>query len=84
MLDSGPIAKICGHAFDPLDREDLWEKFASCTARTHTRQESRQLFDMLQSVDALRSARDLPTCGTIFTEGRARRDPDQSRMAGRM
>lgn len=84
VLDSGPIAKIRGHAFDPLNREELWEKFASCTARTHTRQESRQLFDILQSVDALRSARDLPTCRMIFTERRAHKDPDQSRMAGRM
>ncbi len=84
VLDSGVIAKIRGHAFDPLSREELWEKFASCTARTHTERESKQLFDMLQSLDTLRSARDLPTCETIFTEGKARRGYNSSQRVGRI
>ena len=73
-LDSGPIAKIRGHAYDPLSRDELWQKFESCTTRTHAKSDAAKLFDMLQSVDTLRSANDLPTCDRIFvpaqSEGR--------------
>ena len=67
ILDSGPIATIRGHAYDPMSVEELWEKFANCTARTHAPAQAKELFDSLQAVDDLRSVRDLPTCGTIFT-----------------
>ena len=83
-LDTGAIAKIRGHAFDPLSQDELWDKFASCTARTHTKPESRQLFELLQSVDTLRSARDLPTCQTVFTDAIGRKDARETRKAGRM
>jgi 2-methylcitrate dehydratase PrpD len=66
-LDSGSIAIIRGHAYDPLSQDELWEKFAGCTARTHTKRQSRQLFDMLQAIDTLPSVRELPSCETIFT-----------------
>lgn len=67
ILDSGPIATIRGHAYDPMSVEELWEKFAGCTARTHTRSQAKKLFALLQAVDDLRSVRDLPTCEAIFT-----------------
>jgi len=66
VLDSGPIARIRGHAYDPMSVEELWEKFAACTARTHAQPAARQLFDMLQRIDALAAVHDLPTCERIF------------------
>jgi 2-methylcitrate dehydratase PrpD len=66
VLDSGEIARIRGHAYDPMSPDELWTKFVECTARTHSRPEARQLFDRLQAVDALASVRDLPTCKTLF------------------
>jgi 2-methylcitrate dehydratase PrpD len=67
VLDSGSVAKIRGHAYDPLSKDELWDKFAGCTERTHTKQQSRRLFDMLQAIDELPSIRELPSCETIFT-----------------
>ncbi len=67
VLDSGPVSVIRGHADDPLSAEELWEKFAECTARTHAEPEARRLFNMLQAVETLPSVRDLPSCETIFT-----------------
>lgn len=66
-LNTGPIAFIRGHANDPLSTEELWAKFAECTEHTHKKAEARALFDVLQKIDSLKSARDLPTCTTIFT-----------------
>ena len=66
VLDSGPIARIRGHAYDPMSVEELWDKFAACTARTHAQPAARQLFDMLQRIDALAAVHDLPTCERIF------------------
>ncbi len=65
-IDSGLIKSLKGHADDPMNSEELWEKFALCTAKTHDVHEARQLFDLLQGVDQLRNARDLPSCTTIF------------------
>jgi len=66
VLDSGEIARIRGHAYDPMSPEELWTKFVECTVKTHTEPEARALFGQLQNVDTLRSVRDLPTCGKIF------------------
>ncbi len=66
VLDSGPIRAIRGHAFDPLDVEELWAKFAECTIRTHSRDEAKRLFDMAQSIDQLRSVGELPSSEKIF------------------
>jgi len=66
VLDSGEIARIRGHAYDPMSPEELWTKFVECTARTHSGPEARRLFEMLQAIDTLPSVRDLPTCKTIF------------------
>lgn len=66
VLDSGPVAVIRGHAHDPMSVDELWEKFADCTAGTHTRPEARALFDSLRGIDALDSVRELPTCTTAF------------------
>ena len=66
VRDSGDIARIRGHAYDPMSPEELWTKFVECTARTHSGPEARRLFEMLQAVDQLPSVRDLPTCKAIF------------------
>lgn len=67
VLDSGSIANIRGHAYDPLSSEELWTKFAGCTARTHAASDSKRLFEMLQSIETLRSVAELPSVETIFT-----------------
>lgn len=66
VLDSGPIATIPGYAAEPLTKDELWGKFRDCTRFTHSDEEARALFELLQKVDELASARDLPTCTTIF------------------
>jgi 2-methylcitrate dehydratase PrpD len=66
MLDTGPVATIKGHANDPLSTEELWGKFSECTEKTHKPEEAKKLFDLLQNVDKLKSARELPTCTSIF------------------
>jgi 2-methylcitrate dehydratase PrpD len=66
VLDSGEIATIRGHAYDPMSADELWTKFAECAAHTHAGPDARRLFDMLQAVDALPSPRDLPTCTAVF------------------
>ncbi|KRF22393.1 MmgE/PrpD family protein [Phycicoccus sp. Soil802] len=67
VIESGPISTIPGHANDPLSTEQLWGKFRECTLKTHSEAEARELFDLLQKVDALPSTKALPTCTTIFT-----------------
>lgn len=66
ILESGPIETIRGHASDPLTAEELWQKFAACTEKTHSEHAARQLFSMLQSVDNLPSVGEIPTCTSIF------------------
>ncbi len=51
MLDSGEIARIRGHAYDPMDPGELWTKFEECTKNTHSVKEARHLFELLQSID---------------------------------
>lgn len=67
-LDTGPIATVRGHAYDPLPTEELWEKFRECTNRTHSPQEARLLFERTQSIASLASTRDLPTCEKVFSD----------------
>lgn len=68
VLDSGPIATIPGYASEPLTTEELWGKFSECTQFTHTPTEAKALFDLLQRIDELKSAHDLPTCNTIYQD----------------
>jgi 2-methylcitrate dehydratase PrpD len=68
VLDTGPIATIPGYAAEPLTTDELWGKFAECTVATHTERQARELFELLQRVDTLKSANDLPTCETIFKD----------------
>jgi len=67
-LDSGSIRSIAGHADDPLSVEDLWEKFAACTARTHAQPQAKALFEQLQAVETLSGVDALPTCERAFAE----------------
>jgi 2-methylcitrate dehydratase PrpD len=66
VLDSGVITTIRGHANDPMSVEELWRKFEECTALTHSSAEAKRLFELLQRIDDLPSAKTLPTCGTIL------------------
>ncbi|MCY1544486.1 MmgE/PrpD family protein [compost metagenome] len=68
VLESGPVATIPGYAAEPLTTEQLWGKFAECTKKTHNSESARELFDLLQKVDSLSSARALPTCTSIFRD----------------
>jgi 2-methylcitrate dehydratase PrpD len=68
VLDSGLITTIRGHAYDPLSSSELWEKFRQCTARTHTDDQAKRLFELLQAVDTLPSVEALPTCENILAE----------------
>jgi len=66
VLESGPIASIPGYADQPLTAEQLWAKFRDCTAATHSTDEARELFDLLQRIDSLPSTRVLPSCSALF------------------
>jgi hypothetical protein len=68
-LDTGAVARIRGHAYEPLTTAELWEKFAACTAQAYAPRQAKALFDMLQALGDLRSTQELPTCGSIFTKG---------------
>ncbi|WP_198084599.1 MmgE/PrpD family protein [Variovorax sp. E3] len=68
VLESGPIATVPGYASAPLTTEELWGKFVDCTDKTHSKTEARELFDLLQKVDSLDSAKSLPSCTSIFKD----------------
>lgn len=66
ILDTGKVSKIPGHALSPLTEEELWEKFSECTARTHSRDEARALFDATQAMQGLSSTADLKSAAKLF------------------
>jgi 2-methylcitrate dehydratase PrpD len=66
VIESGPITTIPGYANDPLNSDELWGKFRECTIKTHAESEARDLFDLLQKIDTLPSAKALPTCERLF------------------
>ena len=66
LLDSGQVTHIHGHAWDPVTADEQWATFQECTARTHTQAAARTLFDTLQQVETLASARALPTVPAAF------------------
>ena len=68
VIESGPIASVPGGAEEPLTTEQLWGKFRECTVATHSENEARELFDALQQIDSLPSAKALPTCTGIFKD----------------
>jgi len=68
VMESGPVGTIRGHAADPLTTEELWEKFAACTTKTHPTKLAKELFSTLQTVDTLSSVNDIPTCLAIFDD----------------
>jgi len=71
-LDTGPITRVRGHAFDPFSRGELWQKFAECTAQTHSQADARELFERTQDIVRLDSTRQLPTAASLF--------PDKQRL----
>ncbi len=66
LLDSGQVSGIHGRPGDPVTADEQWTKFQECTARTHTPAAARTLFELLQQVDTLASARALPTAAAVF------------------
>jgi len=68
VLESGPVSTIPGYVGEPLTTEQLWSKFAECTAKTHTASQARELFGLLQKIDTQRSPHALPTCTSIFND----------------
>ena len=68
VLNSGPIATVPGYASEPLTTEQLWSKFADCTKKTHSESQARELFAVLQKIDAQPSAQAIPTCTSIFND----------------
>jgi 2-methylcitrate dehydratase PrpD len=56
-LASEQIQHPRGHFRRPLDREDLWQKFEDCAAPVLPPNQSRHLFDTLQSLPQLTSMR---------------------------
>lgn len=67
MLDTGEIRTIRGHAFDPLSTDELWQKFRECTARTHSDEEAKLLFERTQSLPSLKSTSELPVVRGLFS-----------------
>lgn len=68
VIESGPISSVAGGADEPLTTEQLWEKFRECTVKTHSELDARELFNALQRIDSLPSAKVLPTCTGIFKD----------------
>ncbi|WP_311215015.1 MULTISPECIES: MmgE/PrpD family protein [unclassified Arthrobacter] len=66
VIESGPILSVPGQADEPLTREQLWGKFRECTEKTHSDHEAQELFDALQRIDSLQSAKELPTRVGLF------------------
>jgi 2-methylcitrate dehydratase PrpD len=66
VIESGPISSVPGHANEPLTTDQLWAKFRECTLTTHSEPEALELFELLQRIDTLSSAKELPTCTAIF------------------
>ena len=66
IIDSGPIARIEGHAYDPMSTAELWQKFEECTELTHSKDSAQILFDKLQHLDKLTSTREIPTADRVF------------------
>jgi 2-methylcitrate dehydratase PrpD len=54
-LASEQVQHPRGHFRRPLDREDLWQKFEDCAAPVLPPNQSRHLFDTLQSLPQLTS-----------------------------
>jgi hypothetical protein len=59
-IESSPVRHARGHARAPLSDAELWDKFADCLSGACAPATARQLFDKLQALERLDSARSLP------------------------
>jgi 2-methylcitrate dehydratase PrpD len=59
VLDTEQVRRARGHATAPLAAAELFEKFRACLDAGGARVEARRLFDQLQRLDEIPSARDL-------------------------
>jgi len=59
VLESEPVRHARGHAARPLTDAELFDKFRGCLDAGGTKLEARQLFERLQTLQDVASARDL-------------------------
>ncbi len=57
---SEPVQRARGHGHNPLTDDELWDKFAACTAAAMAAQESRALFQQGLDIQNLRNTGELP------------------------
>jgi len=63
VLESEPVSAARGHAKRPLSDAELFEKFRGCLAAGRSTIEPKELFERLQRLETVRSARDLAKAG---------------------
>jgi len=55
-LESDHVARAKGHAENPINTEELWDKFDDCVSGAYSAEHRRALFDKLQAIEDLPSA----------------------------
>jgi 2-methylcitrate dehydratase PrpD len=55
-LESDHVARAKGHAENPINTEELWDKFDDCVSGAYPAEQRRALFDKLQAIEDLPSA----------------------------
>ena len=61
VLVSDEVTRARGHGLVPLSADELWAKFADCTRERLSDRESRALFEVLQRIETLDSAAEIPS-----------------------
>ncbi len=55
-LESEKVARAKGHAENPINTEELWDKFDDCLSAAYPAEQRRALFDKLQNIESLPTA----------------------------
>jgi 2-methylcitrate dehydratase PrpD len=58
-LMSEKVARAKGHAHNPIESDELWAKFDDCLSEAFPAERRRALFEKLQKIESLSSARAL-------------------------
>ncbi len=66
-IESQQIYEARGSARQPLDRDELWEKFRDCAGDRLAEAEARRLFDRLQDLERIGSVAELLRAGVPAT-----------------
>ena len=61
VVTSDPVYRFRGHGDNPMSEAELKEKFTTCAGTAIAKEQTLELWDCLQTLPALSSARDLPT-----------------------